>query len=202
MPPVHSPSIAGDLEPLLRTRKDRVSVEDVLDRVEAHEGLAPVVFVLTLPVLLPLPPGLSMIMALPVLMAAPQMMIGRKTLWLPEKLARQSMAREKLQKTVKRILPWLERLETVAHPRLGFLTGRIGTALAGAVCTLMAIILVLPIPFANVLPSLTILLFSLGIARRDGLAVLVGILLLGAAATGIVWGLHGARLGLHHLFKF
>src|SRR6201999_2947111 len=70
MPPVHSPSIAGDLEPLLRTRKDRVSIEDVLGRVEAHEGLAPVVFVLTLPVLLPLPPGLSMIMALPVLMAA------------------------------------------------------------------------------------------------------------------------------------
>jgi hypothetical protein len=64
----------------------------------------------------------------------------------------------------------------------------------------MAIVLVLPLPFANVLPALTVLLFSLGIARRDGLVVLVGLLLLAAAVTGIVWGLHGARLGLHRLF--
>jgi hypothetical protein len=202
MPRSLSPSIARDIEPLLRTRKARVSVKDVLERVEGHDGLAPVVFVLTLPILLPLPPGLSMVMALPLLMAAPQMMIGRRDLWLPDRLSRQDMSREKMHATVKRVLPWLLRLEKVVHPRLTFLTGRIGAGVAGAVCTLMAIVLVLPIPFANVLPALTVLLLSLGLARRDGLAILIGVLLLAAAITGVVWGLHGARLGLHHLFKF
>ena len=34
--------------------------------------------------------------------------------------------------------------------------------------------------------------------RREGLAVIIGLVLLAAAA--IVWGLRGARLGVHRLF--
>jgi hypothetical protein len=200
MPKAASPSIARNLMPLLRSRKARLSVKDIVERVEQHEGLAPVVCVLTLPVLLPLPPGVSMVLALPLLFAAPQMMVGRRNLWLPDWLHRQSMKREKLQGVVRRLLPWLKRLEKVVHPRLTFLTGQIGATVAGAVCTLMAILLVLPIPFANLFPALTVLLFSLGMTRRDGLAMIVGVALLGAAITGVVWGLHGARLGLHKLF--
>jgi len=195
-----SPSIVHNLEPLLCAGKDKVSVDEIVERMERRQGLAPVVAVLTLPVLLPLPPGVSMILALPLLFAAPQMMIGRKDLWLPAILNRQAIDRERLQKGVKRILPWIERLERVVKPRLGFLTGRIGAALAGAVCTLMAIVLVLPLPFANLFPALTVLLLSLGLTRRDGLAVIVGCVLLAMAVTAVVWGLHGARLGLARLF--
>lgn len=186
----------------MHTERERVAIRDIVERVEEREGLAPVVCVLTLPVLLPLPPGLSIVLALPLLVAAPQMMMGRKDLWLPERLARQSMSREKIQGSVRRLLPWLKRLETVVRPRLSFLTGQAGAVVAGAICTLMAVVLVLPLPFANLLPALTVLLLSLGITRRDGLAVLAGVVLLAAAITGVVWGLHGARLGLHHLFKF
>lgn len=201
MPKASPPSIADNLEPLLRTRREKVSVKDIVEQVEAREGLAPVVCVLTLPVLLPLPPGVSMVLALPLLVAAPQMMVGRKDLWLPDWLHRQSMKREELQAMVRRLLPWLKRMERVVHPRLSFLTGQVGAAAAGAVCTVMAVVLVLPLPFANLFPALTVLLFSLGMTRRDGLAMIVGVALLGAAVAGVVWGLHGARLGLHHLFK-
>lgn len=201
MPKASPPSIADNLEPLLRTRREKVSVKDIVEHVEAREGLAPVVCVLTLPVLLPLPPGVSMVLALPLLVAAPQMMVGRKDLWLPDWLHRQSMKREELQAMVRRLLPWLKRMERVVHPRLSFLTGQVGAAAAGAVCTVMAVVLVLPLPFANLFPALTVLLFSLGMTRRDGLAMIVGVALLGAAVAGVVWGLHGARLGLHHLFK-
>lgn len=200
MPQDPSPSIADNLEPLLRTPKAKVSVKDIVERVEAHEGLAPVVCVLTLPVLLPLPPGVSMVLALPLLMAAPQMMVGRKDLWLPDALGERAMERDKVQKAVRRLLPWLRRLEGLVRPRLTFLTGQLGAVLAGVVCTLMAVVLVLPLPFANLFPALTVLLLSLGLTRRDGLAVIVGVLLLAVAVTAIVWGLHGARLGLHHLF--
>ena len=200
MPPAETPSIARNLEPLLRLRKDKVSVRDIVERVEAREGLAPIVSILTLPVLLPTPPGVSMVLALPLLMAAPQMMIGRKDLWLPDALRDRAMERAKVQKALRRLLPWLERLEGLARPRLTFLTGQVGAVLAGAVCTLMAVVLVLPLPFANLFPALTVLLLSLGLTRRDGLAVIVGVVLLAVAITAIVWGLHGARLGLHHLF--
>jgi hypothetical protein len=199
MPDPLPPSIADNLRPLLETHKDKVSVDEIVARVEQHEGLAPVVSLLILPVLLPLPPGVSMVLALPLLFAAPQMMIGRKDLWLPRRLACQAVDRERLQKGVERILPWVRWVEGFVKPRLTFLTGPVGAALAGMVCTLMAVVLVLPLPFATLFPALTVLLLSLGLARRDGLAVIVGCLLLAVAVTGIVWGLHGARLGWHRM---
>jgi hypothetical protein len=108
--------------------------------------------------------------------------------------------RDKLGKGVEKVLPWIRRLETVIKPRLSYLTGPVGAAVAGAVCTLMAIVLILPLPFANLFPALTVLVLSLGLTRRDGLAVIAGCVLLAAAVTGIVWGLHGARLGWNRLF--
>jgi hypothetical protein len=201
-PDPFSPSIVRNLQPLQASDKAEVSIKDIVERVEEHQGLAPVVCVLTLPVLLPLPPGFSMVLALPLLVAAPQMMIGRKDLWLPAWLAGRTMKRKTVQGSLRRFLPWLERLEGLVRPRLVFLTGQTGATVVGALCTLMAVVLVLPLPFANLLPSLTVLLLSLGITRRDGLTVLIGIALLAAAVTGVVWGLHGARLGLHRLFHF
>ena len=200
MPEKPAPSVAENLQPLLETRKDKVSVDEIVARVERGQGLAPVVTLLTLPVLMPMPPGVSMVLALPLLFAAPQMMIGRKDLWLPRPLACQAIDRDRLQKGVKKVMPWVERVERVVKPRLSFLTGHIGAVVAGAVCTLMAVVLVLPLPFANLFPALTVLAVSLGLTRRDGLAVIVGCAVLAIAVTAIVWGLHGARLGAHSLF--
>ncbi|HEY4030369.1 MAG TPA: exopolysaccharide biosynthesis protein [Caulobacteraceae bacterium] len=200
MPDKPASSVADNLKPLLETQKDKVSVGEIVARVEQGDGLAPVVTLLTLPVLMPLPPGVSMVLALPLLFAAPQMMIGRKDLWLPKPLACQAIDRDKLQAGVKKVMPWVERVERVVKPRLGFLTGRLGAVVAGAVCTVMAVVLVLPLPFANLFPALTVLLFSLGLTRRDGLAVIVGCVAMAIAVTAIVWGLHGARLGIHGLF--
>ena len=103
-PEPHAPepaiSVAQNLAALARTQKDKVSVKDIVETVEQGHGLAPVVFVLTLPVLLPMPPGVSMVLALPLLVVAPQMMLLRKDLWLPERLGRQSMDSAKLHKMI------------------------------------------------------------------------------------------------------
>lgn len=202
MPKAASPSIAENLKALMRKRKDQVSVREAIEDIETHEGLAPVVFVLTLPILAPMPPGVSMVLALPLLFAAPQMMIGRKDLWLPAWLHGKRIERSKLQATIKRLLPWVERLEKAVHPRLSVLTSQAGATVAGAICTLMAVVLVLPIPFANLLPALTVLMLSLALTRRDGLVMLIGLVLLAAAVGAIAWGLHGARLGAHKLVPF
>jgi hypothetical protein len=195
-----APSIAANLETLLNKGKAKVSVDEVVALVERGHGLAPIVCILTLPALLPMPPGVSMALALPLLIAAPQMMLGRENLWLPKALARRAIDRDKLQKGVARVVPWLHRLEAVVRPRLTFLTGRAGAVVAGAVCTLMAVVLVLPLPFANLLPALTVLLITLGLSRRDGLVVIAGLLLLAAAAAALVWGLRSVRLGWTDLF--
>ena len=60
----------------------------------------------------------------------------------------------------------------------------------------MAVIVVLPIPFGNVLPALAMMLIGLGLVFRDGVAMILGLLMSGVAVvatTGLllmawVWG--------------
>ncbi|HEY2659487.1 MAG TPA: exopolysaccharide biosynthesis protein [Caulobacteraceae bacterium] len=183
----------------MHLRRQRLSLDEMAAKMDGDGGLGPVLFVLTLPILLPLPPGVSMVLAAPLLMVAPQIAVGRRRLWLPKALGRQTIKRPALTKLLRRILPLLERAETVVHPRLGFLTGRIGAAMIGLACTAVALVLILPIPFANLVPALTMATFSLGLTRKDGLFVLAGYGLLAASAAVIVLGVHGFTFGLNYL---
>ena len=192
-------SLVASLKPLLRGRKARVSLEEIVGRVEGEGGLGPVLFVLVLPVLLPLPPGFSMVLALPLLVVAPQIVAGRERLWLPKALARRSIKRDDLVKLLRRVLPLLERVEAVVRPRLGFLTGGIGIRLVGVACTLVAVVLVLPIPFANLVPALALGAFSLGLTRKDGLLVLAGYGLAALTVAMIALGVHGIVLVVGYL---
>jgi hypothetical protein len=67
------------------------------------------------------------------------------------------------------------------------------------VATIIAVVLVLPIPFANLLPAIALCLFALGLARQDGVMVLGGYAVLGVSMTIIVFGVHGLRLLFHHI---
>jgi len=192
-------SMAARLKPLLRKGEDHIQLSEMVERIDGDEGPGPVLFVLTLPVLLPLPPGVSMVMALPILLVAPQILAGRKTLWLPKWLGRRSVKHAELVKLLDRVLPTLERVESVVRPRLEFLTGRTGEMLAGVACTLIGIILVLPIPFANLLPSWSLGAFSLGLTRRDGLFIVAGYGLLIAALGVIALAVFGVHLGIGRL---
>lgn len=192
-------SLADRLQPLLREEKDEIRLDEMVGRIEGDEGLGPILFVLTLPVMLPLPPGVSMVMALPVLVVAPQIAVGRRRLWLPGWLARRAVKHSELVKLLKRILPPLEELEKVVRPRLGFLTGRLGGPLVGFACTLLGVVLVLPLPFANLLPSWSLGAFSVGLTRRDGLFVIAGYVLLVAALSVITLAVLGVDFGLGRL---
>ena len=191
--------LSSSLRALLRTRKARLNLGEVVKRFETQGGIGQVLFILTLPVLLPLPPGASMVLALPLLVVAPQIVAGRKSVWLPRWLSDRTLERKGFAKLVHRILKPLERVEAMGKPRLSFMTGPLGARLVGVVATVIALVLVLPIPFANLLPALALGLFALGLTRRDGLMVLGGYSLFGVAVGVIVLGAHGIRLLVHHL---
>jgi hypothetical protein len=195
-------SLASSLTPFLHMRKAELSLGDMLDRIESDDGPGPVLLVLTLPILLPLPPGVSMVLALPLLLVAPQIVIGRREIWLPKWLSRRTIKRPPLIKLIKRVLPPLDRLEKIVRPRLCFLTGRIGASVVGVACTIIALVLVLPIPFANLVPALALGAFSIGLTRKDGAFVLAGYGLIAVAAGVIVLGAHWLALGLSYLRQF
>ncbi|THD60157.1 exopolysaccharide biosynthesis protein [Phenylobacterium sp.] len=191
-------SLSGGLRGLMGSRKARLSVGEIIKRFEGKNGLGPVLFVLTLPILVPLPPGASMVLALPLLVVAPQVAAGRAKLWLPKWLSARTLDHKPLAKLIGRILPLLERLEALGRPRLSPLTGGAGTRLVGVVCTLLALVLVLPIPFANLFPALALGMFALGLTRRDGLMVLAGYGFIGLQGVIIDLGAHGVMAIVHH----
>lgn len=196
-----SSSLADSLKPFLHMPQAELSVGDLLDEVEAEDGPGPVLLALTLPVMLPLPPGFSMVLALPLLLVAPQIMLRRQEVWLPKWLSTRKIKREKLEKLVKRVLPWIERVETCVKPRLGFLTQGLGASLVGLACTLIALVLVLPIPFANLVPSVALGAFAVGLTRKDGVFVLAGYGMIVLAVVVVILGVNGFTLGFDRLRK-
>jgi hypothetical protein len=108
---------------------------------------------------------------MPLLLIAGQLALGRDCLWLSRVVVNRSLARSDLKRIVDYGVPTSRRAERLLAPRLQLL---LNDRLIGIACLLLAVILVLPIPFANVPPSVGIAAFALGLVQRDGAAVLVG----------------------------
>lgn len=135
---------------------------------------------------LPLPPGSSTILSLPILLLAPQIALGANAPWLPEGLAEKPLKRDDLRGLFRKITPVLRRLEVVTRPRLGFLFSTGGERFIGVVCTLLALVLVLPIPLGNLAPGATVAVLALALLQRDGLLALLGYLM-AAGSTALLF---------------
>lgn len=134
---------------------------------------------------LPLPPGSSTILSLPILLLAPQIAVGREVPWLPRKLVEHPLKRDDLRGLFRKLTPIVRRMELVSRPRLGFLFAQGGERLIGVVCTLLALVLVLPIPLGNLAPGATVAVLSLALLQRDGLLALLGYMM-AAVSVGLL----------------
>ncbi|MBI1683255.1 exopolysaccharide biosynthesis protein [Caulobacter hibisci] len=132
---------------------------------------------------LPLPPGSSTILSLPILLLAPQIALGANAPWLPEGLVEKPLKRDDLRGLFRKITPVLRRLEVVTRPRFGFLFVAGGERFIGVVCTLLALVLILPIPLGNLAPGATVAVLALALLQRDGLLALLGYLMAAGSAA-------------------
>jgi hypothetical protein len=189
-------SISHLLRELMADGAAEVSFDEVVDHF-GHRAFAALLFVFAVPNLLPLPPGSTTVLGLPLVLIAPQLVIGVPNLWLPRAVGQRSMSRRQLARMFERILPRLGKLERLLSPRLDFVFGVAGDRMIGLVCTILAVILILPIPLGNILPALTIATLSLGLAQRDGLVALIGYGL-AAASFGVLALTAGAVVAAAH----
>lgn len=134
---------------------------------------------------LPLPPGSSTILSLPILLLAPQIAWGSDVPWLPRKLLNHPLKRDDLRGLFRRLTPIVRRMELVTRPRLKILFRPVGERLIGVVCTLLALVLVLPIPLGNLAPGATVAVLALALLQRDGLLALLGYLM-AAVSVGLL----------------
>lgn len=191
-------SLSDILKALADHEEPQISVAQMVERFGGR-ALGGLLLIFGLACSLPLPPGGTTIFGAPLLLLAPQLVIGARHPWLPSKVRRGSMATADLRKGLPRILPWVRRIEAVSRPRFGFLFGGVGERVIGVTCTLLAAILILPIPLGNMLPAAAVSVLSLALIQRDGLLALFGYALT-AASFGVLV-LAGSLLthGFHQL---
>jgi hypothetical protein len=150
-------------------------------------------FVFAVPNVIPTPPGTSAVLGLPLVILTFQLMIGRQALWLPEKIRQRTLAASLVSSFAQRAVPILMRFEKILRPRVSLVViSNLAERIIGIVAFALAVILFLPIPLGNILPAAAIACMALGLAERDGLAVLLGYAI--AAASIFVLGLVSSAL--------
>jgi hypothetical protein len=155
----------------------RISLGALRDALD-DRSFGVLLFIFALPNLVPVNiPLLSAVLGVPLVLLAAQLSYGRHKPWFPDWLTSQSFPREGFVAVVNHALPFLERVEKLLRPRLTVLLSRTDERLVGIAILILAVVLTLPIPFANWLPACGIAVFGLAIVEKDGAAVLVGLAL-------------------------
>lgn len=150
-----------------------LSVADILETF-GNRAFGAMMFIFAAPLILPMPPGVSAILGAPLIFVTFQWMLGRRTLWLPKALLDRTMNVSDFRLVSEKMSPYLHRLERHMKPRLTFMYNPLGDRIVGALCFVLSLIVFLPIPLGNMLPSFAIAVFALGGAERDGVAAIVG----------------------------
>jgi hypothetical protein len=114
-------------------------------------------------------PGLSIVMGLPLMLLSLQLVFAARKPWLPPRLASVEIRRSDLRRLVDEVGPRLRRLERGLKPRLLILTAPWSERVIGTACLVLSVFVFLPIPFANLLPSIGIALYGFALLERDGL---------------------------------
>jgi hypothetical protein len=137
--------------------------------------------ILALPCCIPFLYGIPQVVALPLMFVSAQILIGRRTPWLPERLSAREVTTESLSRLASRAEPWLHRIEAVSRPRLSALTRAPADRVAGLALVLFSASILIPLPSTNTVPGFAVVIIAMGLLQRDGVFVLLG------AALGTAW---------------
>ncbi|GBF81839.1 exopolysaccharide biosynthesis protein [Aphanothece sacrum] len=182
-----------DIESLLhRLMAHPLTLREILAET-SERGFCLTITLLILPFLFPLPPGFSTILGGGCLLLSVQMALGRRTPWLPKQVAQFQFPKaftEQLLKNVKRVTKLIEKfcrprmLRVAKHP---FVWQGNGLCMAW-----LAILLMLPIPLTNPIPTVAILVLAVATLEADGLLMCIGYLF--TIINTLIFGLIGYLL--------
>ena len=141
--------------------------------------LAAACLALMAPSALPIPTGgATHILDVIAIVFAAQMVLARRTIWLPAKWRKRELG-DKSQKALRILIRFVKRCERISRPRLPkVMASRLGGAVLGALIAVFVVAAFLSPPFSGLdtLPSLGVVLVALGILLEDVAFAAVGIL--------------------------
>jgi hypothetical protein len=195
------PAFSDELERWLRS--DSPKTLGSLGDVFAEKSFAVTILLLMLLPATPLPTGgvSHLFEAIAVLLAA-QMVLGRETIWVPERWRDRGLGALATDSAIPRITRWVRLAERISRPRAAWLFDQGWVLrLLGLVLAVFAIAAALAPPFSGLdtLPALGAVVVCLAIVTSDALLLAVGaaigtggivlIITLGAALAHVITGI-------------
>jgi len=178
--------VTGCIAPRLRQAaadlpSERVSLQSL---AQAHGPAThgTLLLLMAAPCLLPVP-GVGTVLGLGLAALAIAMWRGQAAEHLPGRVARLELPRDWAQRVLVLLAATYAAAGRLARARLTELACAGRRSWTAAMVGLMPVIVVLPIPFGNVLPALALMLIGLALVFRDGAAMLLGMT---AAAFALV----------------
>jgi hypothetical protein len=128
--------------------------------------------------------GFSLLLATPIALIALSLLVYGPHRPLPQRLLARRVPRYALDRAMHWGLPWMRRLEYVVHPRWPAVAAYARPFAAVALAA--AVILALPMPGANWLAAVSIVLTGIGLLQRDGLVLLGATAMFALALTVLI----------------
>lgn len=177
--------LSAVLSDLAESPAERITIGELAARF-GTQALGALIFIFGVACFLPFPPGATTLFGAPLLLLAPQLIFNADAVWLPRNVRSRSIAVADLKSGLPGIIKWVRKFEFISRPRLVFLVGRTGQKMVGLVCFLLAVVLIFPIPFGNLLPSFAVVALAFSLIQRDGLIALVGYIA-ATASIGVLY---------------
>ncbi|MBD2629071.1 exopolysaccharide biosynthesis protein [Trichormus variabilis] len=188
-------SFSQDIKSLLqRLAQQPLTLGHILAET-SERGFSLVIALLVLPFLFPMPPGLTGPFGGACLILSLQMVLGRRSPWLPKKIANYQFPRAFAQIILNNLHRVTRVLEKIARPRLARIANNHWTWQLNGLCiSWLTLLLILPIPFTNPIPTVAILLLAVATIESDGLLMCISYVF--TALITLLFGFIGYALWL------
>jgi len=161
-----------------------MTIGDVVSRVGA-KSFAVLFILLALPIAVPFtPPGFTVPFGTALVILACQMIAGRRTPWLPQRLLVRKIKAGKTAKMIDAMPGFLARFERFLKPRWPWV-GRY-PSLLGVGVLIASLAMMVPLPVTNTICSVSVLLIGLGLVGNDGMVGVAGFIASLISATVVV----------------
>lgn len=155
---------------------DRITIGDLMLAMNSG-GFGLVLMFFSLPILIPLPPPFPSLFSIPLVIFAAQMMIGLEAPKLPKIISKKTIKRAILANILEKSSIYFAKVETILKPRLLFLSRGIFERIIGFFLFIFALLILTPLPLSNFLPGIAILVVSFGLIEKDGIIIILGLLI-------------------------
>lgn len=195
-PGANPPKVSDELERWLQSDSSK-TIGGLIELFEEKSFALLFVLLLGVPAL-PLPTGgVTHVFEILAVLLAAQLVVGRHEIWVPKRWCELEIAGPKQKKFLEGLMKLIRKLERFSKPRFRFLFNhRISNSVFGLLVIAGSVAAFLAPPFTGLdtLPSLGVVILSLGFLLEDIIVVAVGIaiavagvileIVLGSAAVG------------------